>query len=180
VIEDDGISKTLEPERAAAVRSLVEPAIGSLGLELVLVQYLQDQGRWVLRLFVGRPSVAATALDGEEAAHAAAPASVTIQDCEAVSRLVSPLLDGADPIPHGYVLEVSSPGIERPLVKPSDFERFKGTEIRIRTTRPLEKRQNFRGVLVGMRQRDVVVAEPDGERSIPYGMIKRASLVHEF
>lgn len=188
VIAGDEISRSIEPEAAAAVRRLLEPVIRSRGLELVLVELRRERGEHVLRLFIGPGADRADALPptgtGEaglgQGAQGGGQGGVTLADCQAVSKEVSALLDVADPIPHRYVLEVSSPGIERPLVKPSDFVRFAGQVVRIRATHLLDGRQNFKGKLEGLQEDDVVIAEHDGVRRIPYAEIKRAHLVYEF
>lgn len=181
VLDADAIGELIEPGPAAAVRRLLEPGIRARGLDLVLVELRQERGEWVLRLFVGPGSWTEKSREGEAGAHAErAQGGVTLADCQAVSREVSALLDVADPIPHSYVLEVSSPGLDRPLVKPGDFARFAGRVVRIRTARALQGRQNFKGRLEGLQEDDIVVTEQDGLKRIPYSAIKRAHLVYEF
>ena len=84
----------------------------------------------------------------------------TIDDCEAVSRAVSPLIDVEDPVPHSYNLEVSSPGIDRPLVRPEDFARWTGHEAKIELARPLSGRKRFRGALDGIAGNTVRLTLP--------------------
>ncbi|MCC2662941.1 MAG: rimP, partial [Geminicoccaceae bacterium] len=109
---------------------------------------------------------------------------LTLDHCAAISHAVAALLDVADPIGGTYRLEVSSPGIDRPLVKRADFERFAGLEARLETVTPIAGRRRFRGRLVGIRGRlvgidgdDVCLQLPEGEQRIPYGAIKKAKLV---
>ena len=127
---------------AALIRRVwieLEPHLEEQGFELVEVEFGPARGRHVLRLFVDHAS------------------GVTLDDCACVSQLVGPVLDQADIIPGSYVLEVSSPGIDRPLRKPKDFERFQGEPVRIRTHSPVGGRRNFRGVLKGLEGDQVLV-----------------------
>lgn len=116
---------------AAAIAALIEPAIADLGFRLVRVTLTGKDGK-ILQIMAERP-------DG----------TFTIDDCESVSRTVSPLLDVHDPISTAYRLEVSSPGIDRPLVRPSDFEDWAGFEARIELAEPVDGRRRFKGILDG-------------------------------
>ncbi|MFO1088677.1 MAG: ribosome maturation factor RimP [Hyphomicrobiales bacterium] len=119
---------------AARVVAIIEPAIADLGYRLVRVKMAGS----TLQVMAERP-------DG----------SFTIDDCETVSRQISPMLDVEDPIPGRYSLEVSSPGIDRPLVRPSDFERWSGHEAKIELAVPLAGRKRFRGILEGYTEGEV-------------------------
>lgn len=146
-----------------AVRQVVEPIIEGLGLELVEVFYGSDHGRWVLRLTIDGP---------EGIGHA---------ECQQVSQAVDGPLDEADPIPGSYFLEVSSPGLDRPLVKPDDYERFAGQTIRVQTTSPIDGRRNWQGRLGGLKGEHVLLTiEGDQQVELPLALIKRARLVPEF
>ncbi len=125
--------------------SMVEPVLGPEGIELVDIEFKLERGRWVLRLYVDTPQ------------------GVTLDDCELVSRQVGALLDIKDPIEHRYVLEVSSPGINRVLRKEEDFRLFAGSPVRIRTRRKLTGRRNFQGILKGMDD-SAIILEVDGAR----------------
>jgi ribosome maturation factor RimP len=125
--------------------SMIEPVLDPEGIELVDVEYKFEGGRWVLRLFIDTPN------------------GVTLADCELVSREVGALLDIKDPIEHRYVLEVSSPGINRVLRKEKDFQQFAGSPVWIRTRRKLTGRRNFRGILKGI-ENSAIVLEIDGAR----------------
>ena len=109
------------------VAELAAPAVAEQGCTLWDVEYVREAGQWYLRLYLDK--------DG----------GVDILDCEAVSRKVSDLLDQADPIEGSYTFEVSSAGAERPLKRPSDFERFQGSPVLVKTYR----RKEFAGVLAG-------------------------------
>jgi len=142
----------------ARVRQEVAAVLDRDGTELVEVEFVREHGRWVLRLVVDR----------EE--------GVNLEDCERVSRLVSPILDVADPIEVSYVLEVSSPGINRPLVRMEDFERFAGERVRITTHYLHEGRRRFKGELVGVEKEEVVVRINGDTYRIPHADIKKAHL----
>lgn len=147
---------------ASTVQSLVEPIIGQMGYELVEVEYCREGQRYFLRLFI----------DG--------PGGVSLDDCERVSRAVEQELDRADPIPHSYYLEVSSPGVERPLKKDADFIRFQGRKVTIRTFAPIEGRRNFEGELLGLEGEMVNILTSSGEQiSIPRQGIASAKLKYE-
>lgn len=113
------------------VAELAAPAVAEQGCTLWDVEYVREAGQWYLRLYLDK--------DG----------GVNILDCEAVSRKVSDLLDQADPIEGSYTFEVSSAGAERPLKRPSDFERFLGSPVLVKTYKPKDGRKEFAGVLAG-------------------------------
>ena len=125
--------------------NLVEPYVKDAGFDLVEVHSGREQSGWVVRLFID--SVPDLTVPG--VADAVFAETVTLEDCERVSRDVSAALDVADCIPHAYQLEVSSPGLDRPLRRPLDFARFAGREARIRLTEGVEGRRNFSGLLRG-------------------------------
>src|SRR6516165_3800503 len=120
-----------EPGRAARVAALAEPVLAGLGFRLVRVRITGFAG-CTLQIMAERP-------DG----------TMTIEDCEAVSRSLSPVFDVADPIEGSYRLEISSPGIDRPLVRRSDFDRYAGHTAQIEMQAPIEGRKRFRGELHG-------------------------------
>jgi ribosome maturation factor RimP len=109
---------------------LVEPIIDSLQCELVDIESKKEGSQWYLRIYIDKTG------------------GVTIDDCQAVSEQVSKLLDEKDPIPHSYILEVSSPGLDRVLKKDSDFKRFKGSLIDVSLYKSIEGRKKYRGVLI--------------------------------
>jgi len=147
---------------AQEVSDLVAPALEDMGFELVDVEYVSKQGRWVLRLFLDREG------------------GVTIDDCARVSGEIGDLIEVTDIIDHEYVLEVSSPGIERPLKKKTDFQKAVGRKVNVRTIHPREGRRNYAGVLVRV-EGDVITLLLDGaEVSFPIEELEKANLVHEF
>jgi len=142
---------------------LLEPVVEAMGYELVLLEYSPHRGSAVLRLFID-------AIGG-----------VTLGDCEKVSREVEGLLDVQDPIPQNYRLEVSSPGLDRPLVKPEHFERFKGAMARVQLAAPRDGRRKYEGVLRGMAGDRVVMDTTDaGTVELALPEIERARLVPDY
>ena len=138
--------------------TILEPALEADGIELVEIEFKFELGKWVLRLFVDSPS------------------GVTLDDCVMVSRQISALLDVEDPIGQSYTLEVSSPGINRVLRKPADFERYAGSPVRIKTIAKIDGRRNFIGLLKGFRNSNIVVELDSGEVEISPQMIEKARL----
>ena len=138
---------------------MLEPTIDRLGYELTDVELKLGGRSGLLRLYIDK--------DG----------GVDIDDCEAVSRQVSAILDVEDPIPGNYALEVSSPGLDRTLTKPAHFQRFMGEDIRVRLRFPVEGRRNFRGALKSADDENIEV-EVDGEaHRLPISTIESARLV---
>ncbi len=137
-----------EPGRAARVAALAEPVLAGLGYRLVRVCISGSAGCTV-QIMAERP-------DG----------TMAIEDCEAASRALSPVLDVADPIESAYQLEISSPGIDRPLVRHSDFDRYAGHVAQVEMTVPVDGRRRFRGLLIGTEGETVRIrrndAQPDG------------------
>jgi len=140
------------------VEELITPLILQEGLELVDVEYQKDGPNWFLRIFIDKPG------------------GVKLDDCEMVSNLVSSVLDRADIIPQKYYLEVSSPGVERPLKKPEDFERFRGSKITVRTKSKIQGSKNFQGILAGYEEDHVVLDTTEGMIKIPFHLIGKARL----
>ena len=152
----------------ARVTELAEPLAASLGLELAEVEYRQEGRQMVLRLYIDK--------DG----------GVTLDDCSAVSRELTEILDVEDFIQGHYNLEVSSPGLNRPLKKPSDYERYTGRLVKIRTFEPLaddagNMRKTFLGELLGLSDSIVRLKLNEGQTaSIPLGKVAKANLEFEF
>jgi ribosome maturation factor RimP len=150
---------------AARVATVVEPAIEDLGFRLVRVK-VSGQNGCTVQIMAERP-------DGR----------MSVDDCEAVSRAISPLLDLEDPVSQAYHLEVSSPGIDRPLTRRSDFERWAGHEAKIELDVPLNGRRRFRGHIRGIEGDETIVELPDvkeGEEKLfrlPLNDISDARLV---
>jgi len=155
----------IEPGLSARVAMIAEPVIEQLGYRLVRVRVSGAEGCTV--------QIMAERLDG----------TMTVEDCEAVSRALSPVLDVADPIDRAYRLEISSPGIDRPLVRKSDFERYAGHVAKIETAVPILGRKRFRGVLIGTEgeaariRRDDAAEGEEAEILLPIEDMSEAKLV---
>lgn len=140
------------------LRALLEPAVARCGCEIVSIELAGHSRRPSLRIFVDRPA-----------------GGVTIADCTAVTHAISPLLDVADPLPNAYDLEVSSPGIERPVERPQDFARFTGFRARIKFG-PTSERRSATGVLRGL-DGDRILLDVSGEvLRIPLADVDRVRL----
>ncbi len=158
-----------------ALHRVVEPILHAHGAELVDVEFKPDRGGWVLRIYVERAGAAANRLSTRDAA-------VDLELCANVSRDLSPALDVADLVPHAYHLEVSSPGIERPLRTEADFARFAGERAKLKLREPFQGQRVVVGVLVGVVDARVLVrvsgASPPLE--IPFAQVEGGRLVFEF
>jgi ribosome maturation factor RimP len=154
-----------EPGLPARVAAIAEPVLEELGYRLVRVKVSNADGCTV-QIMAERP-------DG----------TMVVEDCEAVSRALSPVLDAADPIDRAYRLEISSPGIDRPLVRLSDFARYAGQAVKIETEIPVDGRKRFRGLLVGIEgeaarlRRDDVEGGETAEILLPIADMNEARLV---
>ena len=147
-------------EKAAAVERLIAPSLSAAGYEIVRVA------------FVGGPNGALQIMIERSDRRA-----LTVDDCADVSRTVSALLDVEDSITGPYTLEVSSPGIDRPLTRPEDFARFAGFEAKLETRAPIDGRKRFRGRLLGLDGDRVRIATLEGESLLPLQELQRAKLV---
>jgi ribosome maturation factor RimP len=143
--QDDEPRLIVEPGLPARVATIVEPVLHQLGFRLVRVRVSGAEGCTV-QIMAERP-------DG----------SMTVEDCEEVSRALSPVLDMADPIDRAYRLEISSPGIDRPLVRKSDFDRYSGHVVRIEMTMPVNGRKRFKGTLAGTEGEAARVLRDDAD-----------------
>jgi ribosome maturation factor RimP len=126
------------------VEGLTLPIAAECGVELVDIEYVKEGAHWYLRIYIDK--------DG----------GVTVDDCEAVSLRLSRRLDEADPVSRSYILEVSSPGLERPLKKPADFVRYRGRAVTVTTFAPAGGKKLFSGTLQGLID-DQIVLNVDGE-----------------
>lgn len=150
-----------EKQFVAAVSRLAEPLCTSEGMELVHLEYRREAGGRVLRLYIDKPG------------------GVKLDDCVSISRELSDILDARADTDAPYRLEVSSPGVERPLGKLDDFQRFSGKKTKIRTSKAIEGRKNFTGILKGVVERTVQI-DIDGDIvAIAHDNISRARLVAE-
>ena len=144
------------------LRRPIEAAVHGLGYELVGIEYHPQGRRSLLRVYIDTPE------------------GVDVDDCERASRQISGALDVDDPIRGQYVLEVSSPGLDRPLFTAEHFRQFSGNRVKLRVSPPLDGRRNFSGMLLGLRDNAVVVVQDDQEVEIPLHQIEQARLIPEF
>lgn len=151
----------MQPKRRELM-ALLSPTVEALGCELWGLQYSANPKHSVLRIYIDKP-------DG-----------VSIEDCERVSRQVSALLDVEDPVSGKYQLEVSSPGLDRPLFALDHFQRCVGSVVQVRLRQPFEGRRNYSGQLVGVEDENVVIRVDDQEYVVPYEWIDRAQVVPQF
>lgn len=128
-------------EIEARTEELVQPLVAEKQFELVDVEYVKEAGSWYLRGYIDKPG------------------GITVNDCEAVSRKFSDRLDEDDFIEDSYIMEISSPGLDRPLKKEKDFARSMGKAVEIRTYRPIEKQKEFSGVLTAYDDNSVTIEE---------------------
>ena len=146
------------------LEALVSPAVGAAGFRLVRFRRMGGSRKTTLQIMAERP-------DGK----------MEVDDCAALSRHLSEILDAADPIGDEYQLEVSSPGIDRPLTAPEDYARFAGHQARLELFSPVHGRKRFKGMLIGLEQRNVVmdVSGDDGVQRlrVPFNEIEDAKLV---
>ncbi len=144
------------------IARLIEPTLVDMGYELVRVRLSGAQG-----------------LNLQIMAERADRVAMTVEDCADISRTVAAVLDVEDPIRSAYELEVSSPGVDRPLVKAGDFDRFVGHEAKIETRTPVDGRKRFRGRLLGLADGLVRVdlADGSGEAAVAFEIIEKAKLV---
>jgi ribosome maturation factor RimP len=142
------------------IARIIEPALAAMGYRLVRVA-LTSTRRATLQVMAERSD----------------EAPMSVEDCAEISRSISALLDVADPIAGAYTLEVSSPGIDRPLVRPEDYDRFAGLAAKIELSEPLNGRKRFRGRLLGRAEEHVRLKGEAGEVRLPLAAITRAKLV---
>jgi ribosome maturation factor RimP len=144
------------------VEEIAESLVTSEGMELVDLEYRREGPRWVLRLFIDK--------DG----------GVTVDDCAMISRELGDLLDVKDVIPQSYVLEVSSPGLNRRLKKKRDFSRFAGHKVELKLVSPVQGRKKIVGQLVGVDGEQVILTVSEGAFSVPLKDIAKANVIYEF
>jgi len=140
------------------IRQVVEPILESQGFELVDLEYQRESRGWVLRIYLDREG------------------GVSLDDCARVSHEVGAILEVKDLIPSSYILEVSSPGLTRPLKKPEDFRKFRNQMVKIKLYEPHEGRRNFKGTLLGLEGDRVRVEVEQRVYELPLQRIAKANL----
>ncbi len=149
------------PREAVDIRKMIEPSITGLGYELVGVEFARAR-HGLLRIYIDHEN------------------GISVSDCQKVSYQVSGVLDVEDPIAGRYSLEVSSPGLDRPLFQPRDFERFAGSNVRVKLGVPLNGQRKFVGVLVGLKDNELILDTEDGEIKVPLNNVDLARLIPDY
>ena len=150
-------------KEAAQIERLIAPSVEAMGYALVQVRFIGGRHHPTLQVMAERQD----------------EAEMTVDDCAELSRAISALLDVEDPVPTAYQLEVSSPGIDRPLLRLEDFSRFAGHEARIETERMIDGRKRFKGKLLGVADSRIRLSLGDdgGDAEIPFADVSKAKLV---
>ena len=147
-----------------AIWTMAEQLVLENGMELIDVEYVKEGAEWYLRLFLDK--------EGDE--------GIDLDDCELISRKFSDILEEKDPITQAYRLEVSSPGIERPLKRTKDFQRFQGEKVQVKTFSEVEGKKQFIGILQETTEETVTLDVDGTSIAIPRKQIGKANLVWEF
>ncbi len=149
-------------QNATHLWDLFEPVVNGMGYELVEIEYFPNPKHGVLRLYIDKES------------------GIQVEDCTAVSHQISAVIDVEDPIPGQFNLEISSPGLDRPLRRAEDFRQFSGEVVKIKTSMSFDGQHNFKGLLKGLED-DLVIVELEGkEVRLPITAIDKARLVPDF
>lgn len=160
-----------------------DSSLAAVGYELVDLEYLREPSSWVLRIYIDHPLASAPVSEGASEAESdpsvpapVQPSRISLQDCEQASRHLGTVLDVEDLISVAYRLEVSSPGIPRPVRKERDFKRFRGHRVRVTMQGPIAGRKNFTGIIRNVEGGDLLL-DVDGQPvHLPLGQLKKARL----
>ncbi|MBW1853257.1 MAG: ribosome maturation factor RimP [Deltaproteobacteria bacterium] len=145
-----------------SIRQLIEPIIVSEGMELVDIEYHRESRGWVLRFYIDKGG------------------KLTLDHCSHLSKQIGDLIEVKDLIPQGYILEVSSPGLNRPLKKEKDFITHAGKSIKVKTFKPIDQKRSFQGTLLGYKEGKVMINTANQEIHIPFPLIAKANIQHQF
>ncbi len=170
-------------DKAAEIARLLAPTVESLGVELLGIEYLPAPGGALVRLYIDKPAIDKPTVDqvgGEDLGDDGVPVSVGIEDCQAVSREVSAQLDVEDPISGNYTLEVSSPGIDRPLFTLAHFERFAGETAKVTLKLPQEGRRRLTGLIARIEGDNITFLVDGAEFVAAFDNIDKARLVPDW
>ncbi|MDX1795914.1 MAG: ribosome maturation factor RimP [Hydrogenovibrio sp.] len=144
------------------IEQLLAPTIESMGFDFWGVEYLPAGKHSTLRVYIDKPE------------------GVTVDDCGQVSRQVSAIMDVEDPIANAYMLEVSSPGLDRPLMKPEQFKAYENSLVQVRTSSPVMGRKRFKGPMVKVNDQGIEVEVDNEIYEIDFALIDKANVVPEF
>ena len=159
---EGGESMSVREQYEQKAEAMAQPIIDQFGFELVDVEYVKEAGNWYLRFYIDKEG------------------GITVDDCEAVSRAFSDKLDENDFIEDSYIMEISSPGLDRPLKKEKDFARSMGRLVEVRTYRPIDKQKEFCGVLDAYDENSVTINEDGVLRTFEKKDIALIRLAIEF
>lgn len=148
--------------KRAFLNSIIEPAVTALGYELIGCVYIPRGRHATLRVYIDGPN------------------GITLNDCQKVSKQVSAVLDVEDPISQNYDLEISSPGLDRPLFKKEHYQRYLGRNIRLRLYSPAEGRRRVSGLLKAVNEDNILLVVDNAELVVPFEDIDQANLVPDF
>ena len=154
--------------------ALIEPVVKSLGCDLWGLEYMTQGRQATLRIYIEK------AADSESSDDTKKESGVGLHDCEKVSRQVSSVLDVEDPIASHYTLEVSSPGMDRPLFLLSHYQSSVGEKVSIKLSRKFDERKNFTGVITGIENDEVILRVDDEEYLLPIELIDKANVIPSF
>lgn len=156
----------LDNQQSREVDTLVEESLAGLGYELLLLELKRARAKWIVRVYIDSPN------------------GVTLDDCTKVSSYLSDILDAKDPIPGPYVLEVSSPGLNRPLRRPEHFRRYLGQSVQLTTSRRIGGRRRFKGILKSCDGSDddakLLLLVDGNECVIRLAEVEKANLLYRF
>jgi len=145
-----------------SIRELIEPIIIAEGMELIDIEYLRESRGWILRFYIDKEG------------------GVTINNCSYLSQQIGDLIEVKEFIPHSFILEVSSPGLNRPLKKEKDFINHIGENIKVKTIKPINQKKNFQGKLLGYKEGKVMIESDNQKIYIPFSLISKANIQYQF
>ena len=145
-----------------SLRELIEPIILSEEMDLIDIEYLRESRGWILRIYIDKEG------------------GVNLNHCSQISEQIGDLIEIKDLIPHSYFLEVSSPGLNRPLKKEKDFITYVGETIKVKTFKPIDQKRNFQGKLLGYKEGKVIMRLDSQEVHIPFSLISKANIQYQF
>lgn len=164
-------------KKVETLTELLAPAVAACGCELWGIEFFPQGRHSVLRIYIDLPAGQESATAAAEGVDEEAGRGVSVDDCSRVSHQVSGILDVEDPIAGAYLLEVSSPGWDRPLFTPAQYKRFVGAEVTVRLTAPLQGRRRFKGSIQAVSDSAVDILADGTIVNIPFGAIDKANIV---
>jgi len=167
-------------ETLSQLQDLIEQVVAREGHELVALELKRRGHKHLVRVLIDHPGRTSFPAQVRQKGDGPMEAGVTVDDCAAVSRALSPVLDVEDLVPTAYTLEVSSPGVNRPLVKPRHFEMATGHQVRVKTHAPVEGASFFIARLAAADDNGLLLDVEGAEVAIPYRLVAKANLEYQF